>query len=71
VIINDLGPYNLVYATAGSGEGRLVLVDGFGEKTFVPLCSMSKRFNRWNTWRKGRRLLRIARSLSINAPAAA
>jgi hypothetical protein len=34
------------------------MVDGFGEKGAIPLCSMSRRFNRHATERRFRRMLR-------------
>ena len=57
VVLNDLGLRNMVLATEPSGESRFVLIDGFGERALIPLCSMSRRFNRFNTRRKFRKLL--------------
>jgi hypothetical protein len=56
VVLNDLGLRNMVLATEPSGESRFVLIDGFGERALIPLCSMSRRFNRFNTRRKFRKL---------------
>jgi hypothetical protein len=56
VVLNDLGLRNMVLATEPSGESRFVLIDGFGERALIPLCSMSRSFNRFNTRRKLRKL---------------
>lgn len=45
LIINDMHPSNVVLANEG-GKERLVLVDGLGEKAFIPFRTMSASFNR-------------------------
>lgn len=64
VVINDLGLTNLVYADDGIGKGRFVLIDGFGDRTYIPIYSMSKILNRWNALRKYRRLLKKSEAIS-------
>jgi hypothetical protein len=62
VIVGDMHPRNIVYGSDSGGGPRLVLIDGFGEKNALPLCSMSRAFNRHNTRRRIKVLMRkIAR----------
>lgn len=58
VIVGDLNAANVVYGSDSRGGPRLVMVDGFGEKAVIPLCSMSRRFNRHSILRRYRRMLR-------------
>lgn len=58
VIVGDLNAANVVYGSDSRGGPRLLMVDGFGEKSAIPLCSMSRRFNRHAIQRRYRRLLR-------------
>lgn len=64
VVVNDLSMGNIVYADNGTDGGRFVLVDGFGERTVVPLYSMSKSLNKRNTLQKYRRMLKSAQAIS-------
>lgn len=58
LIVGDLHAGNLVYGNdARGGPPRLLLVDGFGEKSLIPLGSMSRAINRRNTLRRYRRML--------------
>ncbi len=57
VILGDLHARNLVLVGAGGSDGRFVMVDGYGEKNFIPRCSMSSRFNSWHSRELYRRLL--------------
>lgn len=60
VIVGDLHASNLVFGSdSRGGAPRLLLVDGFGEKNFVPLHSMSRWLNQRNTRRVYRRLRTI------------
>lgn len=62
IIVGDMHPRNIVYGSDAQGGPRLVLIDGFGEKNALPLCSMSRAFNRHNTRRRAKVLMRkIAR----------
>lgn len=54
LVIGDLNPRNIVWAVEG-GRDRLVLVDGLGEKTFIPLRSFSRAYNRYQIERNIRR----------------
>jgi hypothetical protein len=58
VILGDMHPGNVVYGSVGGGAPRFVVIDGFGEKYVLPLCSMSRRINRWHSARRYRRLIR-------------
>jgi hypothetical protein len=58
VIVGDMHPGNLVYGEDSRGGPRLVLIDGFGEKNFIPRCTLSRAVNRWNTRRWVERLRR-------------
>lgn len=60
VIVGDLHASNIVHGRdSRGGAPRLLLVDGFGEKNFVPLNSMSRWLNQRNTRRVYRRLRKI------------
>jgi hypothetical protein len=50
LVISDLDPVNMVYAANG-GRERLVLVDGLGERTLIPLRTFSRAYNRYQTER--------------------
>jgi len=58
VVLSDMHIGNVVYGHSGDEPLRFVLIDGFGEKNVVPLCSMSERFNTRNTRRLYARLAR-------------
>ncbi|WP_426702316.1 YrbL family protein [Rhodanobacter sp. Col0626] len=63
VIAADLHAWNLVCEEKPGEPLRLVMIDGFGEKNFIPLRSMSRRNNTARTRSKFRRMLaRIATS---------
>ncbi|PWK84351.1 YrbL family protein [Fulvimonas soli] len=49
VIAGDLHAWNVVYGSDSRGGPRLVMIDGFGEKNFIPHCSMSRRHNAHRT----------------------
>lgn len=60
VLVGDLHAGNIVYGTdSRGGPPRLILVDGFGEKHWIPITSMSRWWNRRNTERLYRRLRTI------------
>lgn len=59
VIVSNARPGNLLLVDAGTPAQRLVLTEGFGEKNFVPRCSLSRRFNAANTQRRIGRLQRL------------
>jgi hypothetical protein len=44
VILSDMHVGNIVHGIGADGVPRFTLVDGFGEKNVVPLCSMSRRY---------------------------
>jgi hypothetical protein len=44
IIVTDLDPRNLVYETR-HGRSRIILVDGYGSRTFFPLRRWSKTIN--------------------------
>lgn len=58
MIVGDLNAANLVYYSNSRGGPRLLMVDGFGEKSVVPLSSMSPWLNRHFIRRRYRRMLR-------------
>lgn len=57
VVLSDSHPCNFVYGSSGGEPPRFVMVDGFGEKNVLPLCSMSASYNARNTRRLHRRML--------------
>jgi hypothetical protein len=58
LIVNDLRPANLVRAWDAVNGERLVLVDGLGDKTLVPIDSLSPFARRVNRRRRVRRLVK-------------
>ncbi|MGH8213478.1 MAG: YrbL family protein, partial [Rhodanobacteraceae bacterium] len=46
VIIGDLNGANLAWGGDSRGGPRLVVIDGFGEKSLIPFSSMSRVLNR-------------------------
>jgi hypothetical protein len=58
VIVGDLNATNLVFGSDSRGGPRLLMVDGFGEKSAIPLSSMSRVLNRHFMRRRYRRMLR-------------
>ena len=58
VIVGDLNGANLVYGSDSRGGPRIVMIDGFGDKSAIPLASMSRRINRRFTLRRYHRMLR-------------
>lgn len=71
VIVGDLHASNLVYGTdSRGGIGRLILIDGFGDKNLIPKNSMSRTFNQFNTRRVYGRFRKIlAQPVSMWGPA--
>jgi len=49
VIVGDMHAWNIVYGSDSRAGARFVLIDGFGEKHFIPRSSMSRTLNAWNT----------------------
>ncbi len=62
VIAADLHAWNLVCSRDASGAARLVMIDGFGEKNFIPHCSMNRRHNASRTRHKFHRLVERSRA---------
>lgn len=63
VVVGDLHAWNIVYGSDSRGGPRLVLVDGFGEKNFIPRNSLSTRVNARHTRRLYARMRRMLGSL--------
>jgi hypothetical protein len=56
VVIADLNPGNLLYGYEPVQGHLFVMVDGIGEKNFIPIHSISRRFNRASKLRRIHRL---------------
>ena len=56
VIVEDLNPGNIVHGSEDGSAPRLVLIDGVGEKNWVPMNSVSPAWNRRTKLRQIRRL---------------
>ncbi|HEY0230101.1 MAG TPA: YrbL family protein [Dokdonella sp.] len=56
VIVGDMHAWNIVYGSDSREGPRFVLIDGFGEKHFIPRSSMSRTLNAWNTRKLFRRM---------------
>ncbi|NII10025.1 YrbL family protein [Oleiagrimonas sp. C23AA] len=63
VILGDFHPWNLVFGTDSAGGPRLVMIDGFGEKNFIPHCSMSQRHNAARTRHKFAKVMARLRTM--------
>lgn len=57
VVLSDMHAGNIVHGRSDYDVMRFALVDGFGEKNAVPLCSMSAAYNARNTRRMYRKLM--------------
>ncbi len=56
VVVGDLHAGNVVLAADQANGERLVMIDGMGDKGFVPLNSLSPFFNRRHKLRRAQRL---------------
>src|SRR5690606_28341602 len=63
VVVGDLHAWNIVHGSDSRGGPRLVLVDGFGEKNFIPRNSLSTRANARHTRRLYERMRRMLGNL--------
>ena len=60
MIVTDLSLRNMVYSYSGPGGPHFVIIDGFGEKNFIPFNSSF----RWCHMRsKRKRLMRLAKAI--------
>lgn len=66
VVVNDVSLDNIM-ATGAHQASRLVLVDGFGDKNLIPLRSLSRRANAFNTRRRFLRLQREIQQFTLDA----
>jgi hypothetical protein len=60
VVFGDLSVNNIVYTEARAAEGEFVAIDGFGEKSAVPIHRWSKILNDRKIERVRQRLLAAA-----------
>ena len=56
VLIADFNAGNIVYGYDDVHGDHFVLIDGLGEKTLIPVKSMSRLLNRYSKWKHFRRL---------------
>lgn len=62
VVINDLGPSNIVVGANADGRDGLWLIDGFGNKQAIPFFAMNKTWNRRRMMRKyGEMMVKLER----------
>jgi len=62
VVVNDLGPSNIVVGVNASGQTGLWLIDGFGNKQAIPLFALNKTWNRRRILRKyGEMMIKLER----------
>lgn len=52
VVISDVSATNMVLAADRDHGNRLVVIDGFGDRLFVPVYTHSQRANAWNLNRR-------------------
>jgi len=63
VVINDLGPSNIVVGANANGHTGLWLIDGFGNKQAIPLFALNKAWNRRRILRKyGEMMIKLRRT---------
>lgn len=68
--IGSMHERNIVLVGEIGNGGRFIGVDGLGDKAFIPLADLSKRFNAYEVRRRARILLdRVDRRLATGAPA--
>lgn len=68
LVIGDLNTYNVLYGYDRERGPHFMLVDGLGDKTFVPLLKMSDVLSRRARLRKTRRLVEAARAVHADLP---
>lgn len=71
VVFGDLTTANIVYTEARDPQGEFVAVDGFGEKSAIPVHRWSRLFNDRKIERVRRRLMRSAPQALQGSAAAA
>jgi hypothetical protein len=59
VATGDINAGGILWVADPPGGVQLVVVDGLGDKSFIPVNSMSRTINRWSNWRHMRRVLRM------------
>lgn len=57
VIVGDMNPRNVVYGSASGADPRFIMIDGYGEKNFIPRNSMSRVLNRRHNEKLYRRMM--------------
>ena len=62
IVFGDLTVNNIVYTEARDPRGEFVAVDGFGEKSVIPI-------HRWSTLLNGRKIERVRKRLLSAVPA--
>jgi hypothetical protein len=68
IVVGAFTTPNIVLQESGAGERRLVMVDGFGADTFVPIYSFSSWANTQRNLKKYRRLIRRIKQQYGTAP---
>jgi hypothetical protein len=68
VVVSDVNPGNVVHGRGSDGVARFALVDGFGDKNVIPLCSLSKRYNAYVLRGLQRKLMRRIERLLRGEP---
>lgn len=68
VVVSDVNPGNVVHGRGSDGVPRFALVDGFGDKNVIPLCSLSKRYNAYVLRGLQRKLMRRIERLLRGEP---
>jgi len=67
-VVSDVNPGNVVHGRGSDGVARFALVDGFGDKNVIPLCSLSKRYNAYVLRGLQRKLMRRIERLLRGEP---
>ena len=57
IVLGAFSSGNIVLEESATGKSRLVLIDGFGEDTLIPIYSLSKFANTQRNLRKHRKLI--------------
>lgn len=58
IVLVEFKVSNIVFVRDSDGAERLMLVDGFGDSSLVPIYSLSRIANRWRNMGKYRKLIR-------------
>lgn len=63
IVLIEFSPVNILFVDDQFGQERLILIDGYGDSSLLPVHSLSERTNSRRNLRKFRRMIRKASRL--------